>query len=128
MFNKVYLAVLSALQNLGLPFYPDDFQAPVADSLEFVKFSILTLRGSQSSYGKNFKKECVLIVRIFTATGSGPKRAQAISEQLDSLLQLRVLSLGVYTGVSTLAYRGIDPANRSLIMHEYAIPILYYGD
>jgi len=105
--------------------HPSNFIA-IDTSTEFIRVSIIP-----SGNGVNRRSiSGVLIIDIFTPSGSGPQRPSAIADKLDTYLSSKqlIVSSGIVIqfGNSTLGNTGNDKDNKALFRVAYTIPFNYF--
>lgn len=105
--------------------HPSNFIA-INTTEEFIRVSIVP-----SGNGVNRKSiSGVLIIDIFTPSGSGPKRPSAIADRLDAHLSSKQLvvssGIAIQFSNSSLGNARNDKDNKALSRVAYAIPFNYF--
>ncbi len=72
----------------------------------------------------------IIIIDIFTASGSGPKQASILSDKLDKYLLGKSIKSGkttTFCSSSSLVHNGADKDNPALFRSIYTINFNFYG-
>lgn len=106
--------------------FPDNYENDEALDT-FLRFSILPM-----STGINLKSLAgVIIVDIFTPSGSGPRMSSTLADTLDSYLLGKSIEsefANTQFGSSTLKPLGKDKDDPTLFRTQYIIPFNFYGE
>jgi hypothetical protein len=121
---KFFSGLTWGLENI--PTYPQGVTAKENDE-KFIRISI-----SPSGDGINLQSVSgICIIDIYTALTMGPMEPLSIADKLDEYLvgQDRIMDNGrlQFPISSTLAPKGQDKDNLSLVRHSYTIPFKYFG-
>jgi len=105
----------------GIQAVPDNISASFD---EYIRISIIPSGSALNTNSLNG----ILIISIFTASNTGPRRAAVIADALDKYLVYKTFAQAVQFGQSTFQPEGIDKDDITLYASSYTITFNLFGE
>jgi len=107
---------------LGLVLYPSNFDYSDKRPAEYLVLEILPSDAlTDSQWGGGTRIGGLLIIQIYIPVNTGSRRVYAIADNLDDVLQKKVLGYNIQTGGSSIQLKGNDPDNPALFRADYTV-------
>jgi len=110
----------------GITAYPANMVPTNAKPEEYIVLELLPAQALELQYGDVQQMGGLIIVQIYTQVNTGSRRAYAISDLLDGVLQRKMLGTSVQTQSSALNVKGNDSADPTRFRADYVLRFTSY--
>ena len=126
-FLAIEADVREALSGVDLELYPEDYSGNIVTEKRFARYSTLFSSSTAYNHHREPFTSGMLMVRLFSERGQAGKYCFTDAAKLNLALEDKIFTNKTRFGKGTLSTPSPDPANESLVLGVYSIPLTLHN-